>query len=274
MLRILLLACAVCLFPLGAHCDQDLPFCAGEILTFGLRWQAIPAGTAELTVLPVTDVDGQSALHFRVVAKSNGFVDVFYKVRDRVDSYVAPDMGKSLLYVKKQREGSYKRDITVKFQWDKGRAQYSNVINGPKEPIVILPGTFDPLSVFYAFRLMNIGEGAVVRRPVTDGVKCVIGQATVVGRETVTVPAGTFDTYLVEPDLEHVGGVFKKSKNAKLKVWVTADERRIPVKVASRVVVGNFYAELERLSAPFGCYGPPAEAPGVEREAGSPAAEN
>ena len=274
MLRILLLACAVCLFPLGAHCDQGLPFCAGEILTFGLRWQSIPAGTAQLTVLPVTDVDGQSALHFRVEASSNGFVDVFYKVRDRVDSYVTPDMGKSLLYVKKQREGSYKRDITVKFLWDKGRAQYSNVINGPKEPIVILPGTFDPLSVFYAFRLMDIGEGTVVRRPVTDGVKCVIGQATVVGRETVTVPAGTFDTYLVEPDLEHVGGVFKKSKNAKLKVWVTADERRIPVKVASRVVVGNFYAELEQLSAPFGCYGTRAEVPGVDEAAGPPAAED
>ena len=91
----------------------------------------------------------------------------------------------------------------------------------------------------------------------TDGVKCVIGKATVVGRETVTVPAGTFDTYLVEPDLEHVGGVFKKSKDAKLKVWVTADERRIPVKVASRVVVGNFYAELERLSAPLRLLWPP-----------------
>lgn len=236
-----------------------MPFCAGEILTYGLRWQAVPAGQAVLSVLPNSNVDGVPARRFRVTARSNGFVDMFYKVRDNIDSWVAEDMSKSLLYVKKQREGSYKRDITVNFHWDRGRAQYSNIINGPKDPIIILPGTFDPLSVFYAFRLMDIHEGAVVRRPVTDGVKCVIGQATVISREQIKVPAGTFDTFLVEPDLEHVGGVFKKSKDAKLKVWVTADERRIPVKIASRVVVGSFYAELESLSAPFGCYGQPGQ---------------
>lgn len=256
MLRILLLAaCALSLASTVAPCADGLPFCPGERLTYGLRWQAVPAGQAVLSVLPDTEVNGQPARHFRVTATSNAFVDVFYKVRDTVDSYVAEDMSRSLLYVKKQREGSYHRDITVDFLWDRGRARYSNVINGPKEPIVILPGTFDPLSVFYAFRLMDVREGAKVQRPVTDGVKCIIGEAAVVGREEVEVPAGRFDTYLVEPDLEHVGGVFKKSKNAKLRVWVTADERRIPVKVASRVAVGNFYAVLEELSAPFGCYG-------------------
>jgi hypothetical protein len=51
-------------------------------------------------------------------------------------------------------------------------------------------------------------------------------------------------TPLLEPDLEHIGGVFEKSKNAKLMVWVTADEARIPVKVKSEVIVGSFVAEL------------------------------
>jgi hypothetical protein len=49
---------------------------------------------------------------------------------------------------------------------------------------------------------------------------------------------------LVEPDLKHVGGVFKKSKNAKLRIWVTADARRIPVKIESEVIVGSFVGEL------------------------------
>jgi len=48
----------------------------------------------------------------------------------------------------------------------------------------------------------------------------------------------------VEPDLQHIGGVFEKSKDAKLKIWVTADKRRIPVKVKSKVRVGSFVAEL------------------------------
>ncbi|OQY07152.1 MAG: hypothetical protein B6I22_03595 [Desulfobacteraceae bacterium 4572_123] len=63
-------------------------------------------------------------------------------------------------------------------------------------------------------------------------------------KERITVPAGTFDTYLIEPELKDVGGVFKKSKNAKIQLWITADRRRIPVKIKSKVIVGNFTGEL------------------------------
>lgn len=236
-------------------CAWDgLPFCAGERLTYDLRWAAVSAGSASIEVLPEEDLDGQPALHFRMRARTNGFVDVFYKVRDNVDAYTDTGLNHSLLYLKKQREGSYKRDITVRFFWDAMQAQYSNVLNGPKEPIGVYHGTFDPLSVFYAFRVMPLKVGTSVLRPVTDGVKCVLGRATVVDRETVEVPAGTFDCFVVEPELEHIGGVFEKSKDAALRIWVTADARRIPVRISSKVVVGSFHALLNTIESPFGCY--------------------
>ena len=54
----------------------------------------------------------------------------------------------------------------------------------------------------------------------------------------------TYDTFLVEPDLKHIGGVFEKSKKAKLEIWVTAGTQKIPVKIRSKVIVGSFVAEL------------------------------
>ena len=78
----------------------------------------------------------------------------------------------------------------------------------------------------------------------TDGKKHVLGIADVIRRETVSVRAGTFDTFLIEPDLSHVGGVFEKSPEANIKLWVTADYRRLPVKLKSKVVVGSFSGEL------------------------------
>jgi hypothetical protein len=107
-----------------------------------------------------------------------------------------------------------------------------------------LPGTFDPLGVFYAFRLNPLTDNLEVEAPVTDGQKCVMGRARVIRREKVAVDAGAFDTFLIEPDLRHIGGIFKKSKGAKLLLWVTADDRRIVVKVKSKVAVGHFTAEL------------------------------
>jgi hypothetical protein len=218
-------------------------FIPGERLTFQLKWTVFPAGGAVLEVLPRERVAGYDACHFVLTVRSNKFVDPFYMVRDRVDAWADTAMGQSLRYRKKQHEGSTRRDITVAFDWEAMTARY--VDRGkPREPIPITGGTFDPLSVFYWSRTVDMAVGDRLRRPVTDGKKHLLGIADVVRRERIRVPAGTFDTFLIEPDLKHLSGVFKKSPGAKLQVWVSADRRRLPVKLKSRVIVGSFTGEL------------------------------
>ncbi len=55
---------------------------------------------------------------------------------------------------------------------------------------------------------------------------------------------GVIRCFRVRLDVKHISGVFKKSKDAELLVWFSADERRLPVKVRSKVVVGHFTLEL------------------------------
>ncbi len=239
-----LLAVIITFFCVGAlqAGDISLPFSPGEKLTFQVRWSFIPAGEAVLEVLPVETIAGVRAYHFVMTARTYPFIDVFYKVRDRIDSYADTQMTHALLY-KKRNRGRRIRDVVVTFDWEKKEAQYSN--RGERAlPISLLPGSFDPLSVFYAFRCHELTENSQIQASVTDGKKCVVGDATVISRETITVASATYDTYLVEPDLKHIGGVFQKSPRAKLKIWVTADSKRMPVKVKSKVVVGSFVAEL------------------------------
>lgn len=107
-----------------------------------------------------------------------------------------------------------------------------------------MPCSFDPLSIFYRTRLFDIQKEKEIEHPVTDGKKCVIGKATIVRREKIKITSGIYDTYLLEPELKHVKGVFEKSKNAKLELWVTADSLKLPVKIKSKVVVGSFVGEL------------------------------
>jgi len=246
MLKYPLIVLGLILFQgLAANAGEPESYSVGERLTYSLRWEKIPAGEAELRVVGGHELDdGQSALHFRMTARTNSFVDLFYKVRDQVDAYTDPAVEQSLLYLKKQREGSYKRDITVTFDWDRLQARYHNKVNGYKDPIRVLPGTYDPLSIFYAFRERDLRVGESYLLPVTDGVKMIIGRADVTGRETVEVPAGVFDCFVVKPELKHLGGVFKKSPDAELIIWVTADQRKLPVMISSKVAVGRFYAVL------------------------------
>jgi len=221
---------------------DSIPFAPGERLRYALRWALVPAGEGILEVLPMESINGAEVYHFRLTAATNSFVDIFFKVRDLIDSYTDKDMTHSIRYLKKQHEGNTKRNVTVEFDWNGNRAHYKD--EEKTETNEVLSGAFDPLSILYYARMAHHWKNDHVERPVSDGSKCVIGRAHIVQRERVEVFTGTYDTFLLEPEMEHIGGVFEKSRGAKIKVWITTDHRHIPVKIASKVIVGSFVGEL------------------------------
>ncbi|MBN2468293.1 MAG: DUF3108 domain-containing protein [Deltaproteobacteria bacterium] len=246
--------------------EGAIPFFPGERLTYEVKWSFIPAGKVILEVLPVETIDGVQSYHFVMTAKTYPAVDVFYKVRDRVDSYAPLTMTHAILY-RKRNEGNHKRDVTVSFNWEDREVRYSN-FGRRRDPVSIQPGTFDPLSVFYAFRSYDLCRNREIECPVTDGKKWVVGKAKIIRKELVTLACGMYDTFLVEPDLEHIGGVFEKSKDATLQIWVTADGRRIPVRFKSKVRVGSFVGELVAAEGVGGDNWTAATAPDAAAELG------
>ena len=133
--------------------------------------------------------------------------------------------------------------MVVEFDLENLEAHYTNNDNS-HDPIAILQGTIDPLASLYYIRNNTLQKGTDITRPITDGKKNVIGKAKVIKRQTVTIRGKKYKTYLVEPDLKDVRGVFEKSKKSKTKLWFTDDDRRLLVKVKSKVVVGSFYGVL------------------------------
>ena len=214
----------------------------GEKMTFQVRWAFIVAGEATLEFFPGERLYYTRVNRYLYTARTSEFADMFYKVRDTIESYTDADLNRSIIYRKKQR-GKSTRDITVSFNWDSKTARYTK--NGSSmPPIKISPGTFDPLSVFYAFRSKLSDDNKEIKIYLTDGKRHITAVARTVKRETIKVAGKKYDTILVEPRMEGVGGVFQKSKNAKLKIWVTDDSRRIPVRIKSKVAVGSFVADL------------------------------
>ena len=230
-------------FPAEPSAGRDLPFHPGEKMAFEVRWSGILAGEADIELLPVEGLNGVELYHIMFTAKTSPFVDIFYKVRDRIDSYTDAEMTHSFLY-KQIHQGRSKKEITVEFDWERQEAKYSVSGGEEREPISIMPGTFDPLSVYYAFRLHDLNNEIEYDIPLTDGKKLIMGKAKVIRREDIKVAGVSYDTFLVEPGMEDIGGVFEKSRNAKIQIWVTADDRRVPVRIKSKVKVGSFVADL------------------------------
>ncbi len=222
------------------------PFQPGEELVFRIKWSFIPAGTAILKVLPKESFKGKPVNHFSLTVKSNTFVDTFYKVRSQIDGWTDNAVKRSLLYKKRQNEGRHRRNVVVTFDWPANTVHYRDYIKNKTRSATLLPGAFDPLSAAYYFRKLKIARHSEIVYPVCDGKKCVMGRGRVVDREMIEINKVRYDTWVIVPELKNLGGVFKKSKNAKIKLWVTADHRRLPVKLTSKVIVGSFVGELIR----------------------------
>lgn len=226
-----------------AHASA-LPFTPGEKLKYALSWENIPAGELLLEIRPMATVNGSPAYHFVMTAKSNSTVDIFCKIRDRVDAFADTQMTRSVLYRKEENGSRGLRRVEVRFDWAKGQAHYSDLAS-TRAPIALQPGSFDPLSAIYYTRMAISDHTPHVKRPVTDGKRNFIGNARVVGQEKVTLKNGRqYDTLVLEPEMGLFGGVFKESKQAKLRLWVTNDEKRIPVQIKAKVKVGHFIGEL------------------------------
>jgi len=229
-------------FPI-AHASP-LPFAPGEKLIYALRWENVPAGELRLEILPIATVNGNPSYHFVMTAKSNSTVDIFCKIRDRIDAFADINMTRSVLYTKEQNGSRGLRREEVRFDWAASQVQFKDLSN-THAPIALQPGSFDPLSAFYYTRMAVSGQTPSVNRPVTDGKRSFIGNAQVIGRESVTLQNGRiYNTLILQPDLGLFGGIFKGDKKAKLRVWITDDEKRIPVQIKVKVKVGHFIGEL------------------------------
>jgi len=225
---------------------EKLPaFEVGEKLTYSLGWQFIVVGHATTEVLPDEEIDGRKVRSFQMTAKTGKVADRLFKVRDTISSLAEYDMRRSLGYAKIQREGKTKRDVSVEFDWENLNALYMETIGGSSRVTPILKNTLDPLSAFYFVRMQEFDVGSVIKGPMTDGKRCKEAEIKVVAREWIKVNGKKYDTFKLEPNLKELGGVFEKSKDAKMVIWVTADHRHIPVKMKSKVAVGSFVAELK-----------------------------
>lgn len=235
-------ALALCATPSRAGL---LPFGPGERLTYELYWTFVHAGTAVLEVV-ADEFEGTPALRYKATARTTPFIDKFYKVRDRLESWTDTALTRSLHYEKEQHEGDYHKDVRLVFDWSRSIA-YRWVRGELRHAQVLELPSFDPLSMLFHFRNQPLSVGYEFQAPVTDGNIAVMGKARVLKRETVKTELGEFDCFKVQPEIRHIGGVFKKSPDASVFIWITADERRIPVKVKSKVVVGHFTMEIAKI---------------------------
>ncbi|MBI4698865.1 MAG: DUF3108 domain-containing protein [Nitrospirae bacterium] len=210
-----------------------------EKLNYYLFWSGIRAGSAALE----TENTGQG-LTITSSARSADFISLFYKVEDMVQSTLYPD-GHPSKYTIKLREGRYRRDKSVGFEikQDDNTQKITYKNNRDNETVEFNTGKiyFDSLSAFYEIRKRELAVGRTEYIDVFDDKKFWTVEVRVLRKEKVRTPAGEFNTIVIQPILKSEGIFIKKGD---LFIWLTDDDRKVPVLLRSAVKVGSFTAKL------------------------------
>ncbi len=222
--------------PAPAH-----PIRVGESLRFSVQWKFAHAGTAWLEVPEMVDHDGRPAFHLIARAESNGFVSMIYKVRNRIESTWDRDGHYSWRYAENRREGGFRAQEDIQFDYQTLEAHYRNGATFP-----IPDRCQDALSSFYYTRTQALPIGGSIVFDYHASRKSTPLEVKILGRDRVKTPAGTFDCVVLEPVLK-AGGIFKNK--GRLLIWLTADERRIPVLMRSKVTIGSIDVILQEFKA-------------------------
>ncbi len=213
--------------------------CRTERLSYEISWSGIPAGTATLETID----NGDGTCSHVLTARSNPVLDVFYPVRIQATSTVDAATGAVMRYAKDAREGWGKhRSVQVDFSREEKLVRtYSR--GRLKRSLAVPEGVQDPISILYLYRLEpHVAQSEQIA--ITDGKRVIHPTLTVHGTDVTKSPAGAFSTQLLEPHMEGLGGVFAKSPGAKIRLWISKDDARIPVRFESEVSVGRFIALL------------------------------
>ncbi len=196
-------------------------FPVGETLLYDARFGLLKLGDGMMHVAGIDTIRGVPSLHLVFRLRGGTF---FYRLDDRIDSWVGLDDFSSRRFVQDFHEGNSKRYTVYEIYPDSGVYTESGVDS-------VRATSADPLddaAFFYFIRTVDLEVGKRYefnryfrpdRNPVT---------LEVLGRDTLDLPAGRFATIVVHPIIQG-RGILGEAKEPRM--WLSDDDRRIMVQL-------------------------------------------
>ncbi len=220
--------------PASSSNAASLPFAPGEKLTYDVQYLGTSMGVSVLAVLDAITQNGQVVYPLLSTAQSSDFASIFYRVNDRIESFLNPKGLYSHAIRVKQHERKRKKEKQITFDQMKHQATLTE--NGQQEVFDIPPKVNDSLSALYVMRTFHpLTVGKTLSIDIHEGRKNLKLAISVLAKETVTTPIGTFDTLKMQAVPHHEGIPTGKGV---LTVWVTDDDKKVPVQIRSKAKFG------------------------------------
>ncbi len=210
-----------------------------EKFYYDIYWMGIYVGNAVLEAVS----DG-GAIRISSEVHSAPLISALYKVEDYAESRIKD--GRPFNFRIRQREGKYRSDKETVFDAANGKITYYDYLKGIKQEHVVTGSMlWDVISGFYYLRTRGLSPDTTVFVDIFDSNKVLNAEVNVLGRESVEFAGrGGIDAIIVKPILKS-DGLFQNK--GEIRIWLSDDENRTPVRVETKVSIGNVTAALKRI---------------------------
>lgn len=217
----------------------------GEKVNYSIHYGVITAGIGSLELNSET-LDGKVVWHSRLVGRTTGMAESFFKLLDIYESYIDPATELPVKSIRNIHEGRYRKYNVVLF--DHKTRSDSSILTSDLTGIHIAPPKIhDILSCFYYFRNQilpygsNLKEGELITVMTWFCDELYPIRLRYIGIDEIKTKAGRIKCYKFNPVTE-TGRLFKTEEDVSF--WFSADKNYLPVKIRFDIFVGAFTVEI------------------------------
>lgn len=225
--------------------EKEHAFQDGEWFKFEMSYSGfLKAGNATLT-LKESKLDGKEVFHVVGKGWTTGAIKWFFKVKDRYESYFDKETGKPYRFIRKIDEGGHTKDIEIKFDHERRKAEVFNKKKKKVTTVTTEQDVQDMVSMYYHLRnkidVKSLKKGDEIKTNMFFDEENYGFKLKYLGEETIKTDFGKVKTMKFRPYVM-AGRVFKEEES--LTLWVSADKNKIPLKIQADLAVGSLRAEL------------------------------
>ena len=231
-----------------SNAQNDMAFKNGEWFKYKLSYSGwFKAG--EATVNLNEDVNNNQLLHAKMIGKSTGAVNLFFKVYDRYESYFYKKNIKPYRFIRNINEGGYTKNIEILFDQTTKVAKVNNLKKKLSNNFSFNENSQDMVSVFYYlrnfFRIDDLDKNNEIAIDMFFDSENYSLKIKYLSTEIINTNFGKILCHKIQPYVQS-GRVFKKDES--LTMWISADKNRIPMRIKADLIVGSIRIDLDSFS--------------------------
>lgn len=212
---------------------RSMPFLVGERMEYVAKMGKMHVGRGSMETVGLVDIRGREAVHTRFALNGRW---LFYRANYLLESWIDTSSFTSLRFTQDSDDDPSERDRVYEIFPE--RKTYS--VNNGEE----LPSVDDPLdegALLYYVRTMDleVGQTYTLNRYFRPDRNPVL--VKVLRRETVDLPAGKFNTIVIQPIIKS-RGIF--SEGGQAQIWLSDDKDRVMVQMRVRLKVATISLQL------------------------------